>query len=1814
MEQYDVDSFAELFKQKYPGYKDKDNVELVEAVIEKYPQYKKAVKGYDTEEVVEVEEEGDGKKKAIKAQNKQLEDKYNIEQYEVLLSKANLSTDLASKIVSNTLSPTEKQQTKKVRQQFKAKKYNEERKRFQEDLTEELIKKRNFDLQVGAEDYIYEQDPETGKYKVDEKGNIKKYNKQALIEYLKGDEYSKLAGEDLNTAEDYVQFMNTHKGRKKGDSVFVIASELPEAEIQAQGNVVEKEQQAVDYLSDVIDYKKLFTEKEKDAAAQLENLLPSGYVIEETGIGNAIKIDLPGSGVEPLVLKTRYRPDDQEGYMDQVTRLEEYIKKTNPNVTEWKEQIKGVTDRYIRLQNTSYNPKNPLDGGVGLNNDQIGELDQKMSDINVLPETVTTSEYRKSGQYTTQSINDPYKAQREYANSLLINQYLTNPATAPKPTEEAVVNLTKQLVYDELEQDIINENFENYIESGSSFLQRGGMLDKKAEKQAMFTAGSMVLAKKENRALRDAQLKKDFAITNLGNQQKIFEKKSTTQTVEEWLKDGSTLNYQIEPGQAFYTNEEGRKIPATLYNEYTRDVAKIQQLGMIASEKYGDWSDQLNMKEDFEEKYKIWRQNTNQYERFLVTLGTAGLSTAKNIVYGGVQLAQGLNPMTYALKAAGVDGMKAAADVNLFLEDKINKEKEEYNFLNPAQFGKIDSVADAFDWTFNMTAETAPIIVAMILSGGGAGTSGMITSSAVAGSSSGGAKFSEMDIERREGKDISDAEYILKGTAYAVIEGSSAYWTTSAAISDAYSVFRSSGTVAEKFYKGAGDFLKNKSKDALKEGNIEGLGELYVAIGNNFIDGKPITSGAVESYTGGFIFGNVFTGVSTLQGMVTKDFNTQAEILNIQENVKARDKLVDANDKLEKELEALRKADPKSSKITSLEKEIEYNKDDINNLNSSIQTSIKQKEIQLREEGIKKDAGELYSKNQEKLADLRLEAQDIINNVDLDQSTKEKNLKRLNDRYNALNSAQQLFKNHQFFGHKWFAMLGNTDEDIKTDVEAITQEATKNIQEKKNDPTYSPTGNEINTEAVKIVDAKDYDANLVKAGNVAKDLDLTVESYETKEEAAEAIREMYKDDAATNESFENLGEEYADAILNQNTNGFFDPNKRIQVNIKENSVANQKPGVPLHESAHGATTLLIAKDPTAFEDAMRFLTSYLQSTQPELFAKMQLEGTNNLIKENKQSYDFEEVFSSFVEEMAEGNVKLEPGFAAKFGKLLNQSLRQITNGAFDLDFKGENDIVEFLTNLGNDLVKGKITAETKAELEATETVTPTSKIAASKKTDTKFSKTPLPTKGDNQIDMSRVIPRDSEGNYTMTKDEWITSPEFEALTNAFYDGRFDRLINKYLKSGDNIYNQPKEKIIKEVAGEVALDLYRFDPKTLGKAADLGTFITQRIRDWRVGDVTGKYKDKGLQTKSLDVPKVGTEQGSRTVGETIVDPGLDPSEILEKKEAEEIAKKEKGSINLRRALDIKEGSEIYNKVKNIVKKTFGTKLPSPTDPKFKKVVQDAFARELMSSVKELMGKPGSDKYKTFLQEYGEQIYDLIPQDVLNKSFEEFTIKGEENIGPLKVDAAIKKGLLPKDTPRDSGPTLFTKKKFDQQAWSDYHLAPTKGRPASKQTQLAQTIGKELGKDAVLEVLEDPKAFKRFTEIQKLQGKEVTAETKAKIAEKIGREPGIKFSKVVRDFNIDDAQLFYKKLKNVNFDAKDISPESIYNKLYEEFKDDLKNSVIKNIAKDLYTYASMYKDVVEKQKNTNTKTEVTLNQFLYDQSYAAYTNTNILLMEV
>ncbi len=403
------------------------------------------------------------------------------------------------------------------------------------------------------------------------------------------------------------------------------------------------------------------------------------------------------------------------------------------------------------------------------------------------------------------------------------------------------------------------------------------------------------------------------------------------------------------------------------------------------------------------------------------------------------------------------------------------------------------------------------------------------------------------------------------------------------------------------------------------------------------------------------------------------------------------------------------------------------------------------------------------------------------------------------------------------------------------------------------------------------------------------------------------------------------------------------------------------------------------------------------------------------------------------------------------------------------------------------------------------------------------------------------------------------------------------------KASDNV-----QQIYQEQGVSGALDIINeFKPivnKIVQRRSEAPGFdrqlLTDEIETGRGGilDLITKYKpDSGVPLAAFInkyLPVRAIEASRRVLGEVFesdISERVDIAEPTSKVEEVEITEKTKEPTNLRRALDIKEGGDLYNKVKEVVAKTFGTKIPAAKDPTFKKKLQDTYASELMSDIKDLMGKPSSDKYKTFLQEYGEQIYDLLPQDILNKSYQDFIVEKKKNLSPTEVDKAISDGLLPGDTPRTSGPSLFTKESFNQQKWVDYHLAPTKGRPASKQTQLAQTIAKELGKDATLEVLEDPKVFERFTAVEEIQGREVTKETKPKIAEKIKREPDVKFSKSVEKI-INIRNLFELETKGIDKLLKSYGINETFNlKTEQGIKDfivDLKNDLLPLMPKDFW----------------------------------------------
>ncbi len=210
-------------------------------------------------------------------------------------------------------------------------------------------------------------------------------------------------------------------------------------------------------------------------------------------------------------------------------------------------------------------------------------------------------------------------------------------------------------------------------------------------------------------------------------------------------------------------------------------------------------------------------------------------------------------------------------------------------------------------------------------------------------------------------------------------------------------------------------------------------------------------------------------------------------------------------------------------------------------------------------------------------------------------------------------------------------------------------------------------------------------------------------------------------------------------------------------------------------------------------------------------------------------------------------------------------------------------------------------------------------------------------------------------------------------------------------------------------------------------------------------------------------------------------------------------------NMRTALGIVPGSQLYEEVKEEVKSTFGTKLPPVESGKFKKALQNAFATKLEPKIRSIIKDMG---LPLFIDTYGEDVYKALHQDIMNTSFQDFTIKGKR-LSKTETDKAMADGKIPmkaKERAAD-GVYLFEKKPYDKKKFKEYHLNPEKGSVYSKTTQLVKAIAKQLGVDATPEVLQDDDIVNKYNEINKLLGQaEVIAE---EVASKISKDPKSRF---------------------------------------------------------------------------------------------------------
>tara|TARA_R110002020_G_scaffold118140_2_gene270091 strand:- start:347 stop:10285 length:9939 start_codon:yes stop_codon:yes gene_type:complete len=1514
------------------------------------------------------------------------------------------------------------------------------------------------------------------------------------------------------------------------------------------------------------------------------------------------------------------------------------------------------------------------------------------------------------------------------------------------PTEELIKQTAREIYIKERKNAFIDDNIETYIQASQKLNISGG-----EELRQGFLKGTVNLLDKESQLVMDnAILKKDNAeiiveekrkkvlhnITTIESTKFLYGDdydKALEQTgvnlyntnfssvniaVDEFgmtTEDGyikkvvdGKIKIQFLPSGSvlpttFSDGEIVKSIPKSYIDKYAVDMLDLQKDELNYSRAYKEYSvTLLEDVDDYKDQLAIWGKNFNDLQEFGVKLGISGISTAKNIVYAGISLAQYTNPWYWAIySATGQDPMQPIIDVNTSISKWLRDEKNEYNFdeigfseINKPGQGLVQGLKNFGEWMMGMTAETLPIIAAMILSGGSA-TYGQIISSTVAGLSSAGGKFSDMDLQNfdlneeiskvsartdlsKEEKDslignleqqkVSKAVYVGKGIMYGAIEGSIAYITTSAAISDGYAIMRGDRAVLEELYTNTGQFLKRKGPEWLKGANVEGVGEVGVTWGTNLVDGRPMFEGSFESYAGGFALGAVFEGLPLAHGYMNSNFAANSDLKQIQQTSREIADLNKEKSALENNLknieakggstsaEALQNLDSRLS-INSRLNDINQQIDEKSGL---IMTQQMEVENKLTLNGITDGAAQLFGQNQSKMADLRLRANELTaDNPSPNKSVLEE-LQALNKEYKAIQDVNDKFKSTKLFGHKWLALKGNAifNAASRRRVQAIEAEAIQNIKERKGPKMDGPTGREIQAESMKILDTQVYVENVAKAKVLAEKGGWNYFNFETNEQAEAEVAQIIADqlvelenqgididselsDGQTyREYIESQLTETLDGIRDGSINGYFDQVTNTQYTFKENAIKNQKPGVPLHESGHGATTELIRNNPQAFDQASAVLVDFLSTKYNDVWLKMQVEGTNGLRNENGQGFDFEEVFSSFVEEVAAGNIdtKINKAFTAFFAKELNNGLIESSDSGFSIDFKGVNDITQFLINMAKDISKGKSGNALLNEARViqltpnVDTQTQPTRVAASK---TKRSSTKAPTSAMQDLDnepasaAAKRAKKNINEAFDKSKANWSQNrqenPAADRLLNRVYgdiSGMIENKIRNFVTKDRNVIDLTETTDANEIVQAVLAnkeflgDIRGFDPSN----TSLYGYINKRL-GFRIRDVL----KSGEVFTDLSVKDIDSLIGKETESGAVVQQESTSTE---------------SDLNFRQGLKIEENSDLYNTVKDAVRKTFGGKsVPkleytrkekgkkdqtvtlkeafdikenpeasqadkNQADIDIARIYKDvriklgeAYDTSLFKEIKDSMGI--GKNYESYLEEVmpavmsdgGIAINDLVAMERLSKN-KIFAEVEKKNLSPADIKKYEGDGRLVY-TSTTSGPTLY--KKLNPTPKQFVEFFKKRGRKDALATNMAKT----LGFDATMDVLSEPEVVEKMTlgnkDLQVLNADELIQA----FAGSVGRGVGTKFSRNFLESNADETlkniylnkrQSFFDKLKSLgvttaNVDAawKDTFGNIKFidqdNKNYTtEIKKEIKNFVSK-IETQEQTYPGIKIDIEE-----------------------------------
>jgi len=573
----------------------------------------------------------------------------------------------------------------------------------------------------------------------------------------------------------------------------------------------------------------------------------------------------------------------------------------------------------------------------------------------------------------------------------------------------------------------------------------------------------------------------------------------------------------------------------------------------------------------------------------------------------------------------------------------------------------------------------------------------------------------------------------------------------------------------------------------------------------------------------------------------------------------------------------------------------------------------------------------------------------------------------------------------------------------------------------------------------------------------------------------------------------------------------------------------------------------------------------------------------------------EETLTLFSEALASGDIKFERKWFEGAQDMIRRIFQQVApNSALGkIKFETSEDVYKFMKDYNKSMRKGRFTRAQRQVSEIGVNVgeelggvqdkrlkKPTKRVDKNKKTTTKPS---LEEDFDNIIDEDsdmfnedymddidiideelpsadpNVIAKDidtenvsNEAQLIQSFKPLVTSIANRYRTNAKFKQNRDVLIDELLLSDRGVLGLARkytEKLadgsIQKIREQDLKKIRKTDPNTklkVGDAITLGMFVNNNVG--------------GINTRSIEIAAEVLGYAKEKTGpyKSPVPEGRNESESL-RRTMGLFSKSELDQMRADREITIKEYEDLLEKSnQQVVKKgpnkgkTYGQVIDNIYNKAKDKVTKGVLisandivgylenefrTKQFVNDIKDLMGTPTSDSYKDFINNNGPSIYNKLTQRQINKRFKEFKIplmKPDGTQRRMTVGESQAIGAQVKDI--KAGNPLFGKANFNPNKWETLHLNPKTGRPASKQTALAESVAEIIGFDATQQALQDADVLENLSDrnVTKAQLEAVTNE----ITNQTARGLDFKFSLDEGDITIEKDEIpnLQKELDKLN----------------------------------------------------------------------------------